>query len=93
MLRIDWAGLTQRDMQLMCAHYLANRVHAELQKSEDVCPDTYDILATDFVHNEPVVQVPQYDPTKAKVKYKIDKKLEELLRTLTPEEVRTLLGA
>lgn len=91
-IHFDWAGLSPADIQQMAALYVAGKVTEELKKAEQSLPERHYVLAQDYLHKEPVVDVPQYDPSRAKVRYRVPKHLEEALKGLTKEELTTLLG-
>lgn len=94
MIHVDWDRLTDADIRQLAAFYVLHRVEKELKGFDNCLPEAITYHASDFLHNEPMVQkelvIPESwrEPPKSKAR----KELEKLMDGLTPEEIAALLA-
>jgi hypothetical protein len=83
---IDWTGITKEDLMVLAKNALINDIHASVRKGEGPFPTELFISAKDVVHHDSPALM-EYQPPPPKV----DKKLEELLKQLSPDELKMAL--
>jgi len=90
---IDWSNMSDSDLKSLAVHYVLNRAAHDLKDYDHALPQSVEYLVVDFIHNEPLVNLPPVpenwrtnEPSKAVKSFK------EALKGLTPEEVRALLA-
>jgi hypothetical protein len=100
---IDWTGITEAQLQFLAAQLLYHDLQARIQKGGyHGVPEFVTIVARDMVHEEPVCRqkynVPESwksgeDKPKPKEKVTASKRtsLETLLKSLSADELKTLL--
>lgn len=94
LVHIEWGQLTSDDMQKLAAFYVLNRVKDELKGWEEKLPESVEFLASDFLHNEPLLQR-EFDipPSwKAPPESKALKEAKKAFLRLSADDIRKLLG-
>lgn len=98
MVVIDWDGISAEDIKLMASHYVLNRASHDLKGYDHALPESVEYRAADFVHNEPLVTLPEApeswrsgvdEPERANRKAKA---FIDAMARLTPEERATLVA-
>lgn len=88
---IDWDGITEYQLRLLARNALIHDLQAQIQKKDEVFPEKVTLIARERVFLEPPSLV-KFMPVKRAVEVKVSKGLEDLLKNLTKEELRELLG-
>lgn len=90
---LDWDNVSQLEMDLMASFYILHRAAQDLKGFDHTLPESIEYRAMDFVHNEPLITMPEAPaPWKTDKPSKAVKDFKEALKGLTPEEVRALLA-
>lgn len=92
---IDWTNVSDRDIKLMASHYVLHRAERDLKGYDNALPESIEYRAADFVHNEPLVQLPEAPESWKSGTDKVEKKskakvLKDALALLSPAELAEL---
>ena len=84
---IDWTGVTREDLMILAKNAIVNDIHAGIRKGTGCFPAEITVIARNAVRHEPPALM-EYQPKAPKV----DDKLNDLLKKLSPEELKLLLA-
>lgn len=93
LVHIEWGQLSSDDVQKLAAFYVLHRVQDQLKGWDEKLPESVEYLASDFLHNEPLVQR-EFDipPSwKAPPESKALKEAKKAFLALSPDDIRKLL--
>lgn len=89
---VDWSDISEKEIKLMASHYIVHRAAHDLKGYDHALPESVEYRAADFVHNEPLVTMPEApEEWKSTGPSKALKDFKTALKGLSAEEIRTLL--
>lgn len=92
---IDWHGISVDDLKILAKNAIVQDLQARIRAEEfSSFPENVTIVAKDIVHRESAA-LWEYQPSimrEVEASNNIDKKLEKMLKKLSPDELRALLA-
>ena len=88
---IDWTGITEDQLKLLAGNALIHDLQARIYKDIIPFPEKIMLNAAELSNRRPIA-LDRWQPPESTGDVKVSKKLEDLLRELSPIELATLLG-